>query len=391
MILIKNANLLSMVEDNPKITDILTDGKVIHKIGAIEAKDYPQAQVIDAQGKLVTPGLVEGHCHIGMGEDGVRSEGDDINEMTSPIVPQVRAIDAVKPHDMAFKEALYSGVTTVVTGPGSGEVISGIFCAMKTHGQSMLDMCFKEEVAMKMALGENPKRCFGSRDKMPQTRMGTAALMREYLTKAKIYDQRKKEYLASLDGNNSNSKEPEFDIILDSLSKVYNGLKVKIHAHQQDDIVTAIRIGEEFGLDYSIEHCTEGHLIPNILKDKNVPIIIGPTLSTRAKIELRNKSYDAGKILLAHGVEFALMSDHPVIPLENTLSQAAIYLKHGVSSVQMLKSLTIIPAKFCGIEDRVGSIEIGKDADLIIWSGDPFHYMTHAETIIVNGELVKQL
>ncbi|MFV0479296.1 MAG: amidohydrolase [Anaerorhabdus sp.] len=386
MLLIKNANLLSMADDKQVLTDILVDGKTISKIGILDINDYPNIQVIDAQEKLVTPGLVDGHCHVGMGEDAIGVEGDDINEMTSPIVPQVRAIDAIKPQDGAFKEALLSGITTVVTGPGSGEVISGIFCAMKTHGQSMLDMCIKEEVAMKLALGENPKRCFGNKDKMPQTRMGTAALMREYLIKAKRYDEKQKAYQQG-----KSTVQPEFDMVLDSLAKVYNGLRVKIHAHQQDDIVTAIRIGEEFGLNYSIEHCTEGYLIPNILKEKNVPIIIGPTLGTRTKYELRYKTFDAGKILLDNGVEFSIMTDHPVIPLENTLTQAAIFVKHGVNPTQVLKSLTILPAKMCGIDDQVGSIEVGKDADIVIWSGDPFHYLSTAETVIVNGTVVKQI
>ncbi len=389
MLLIKNANLLSMTDEKERMTDILIEGKVISKIDSLNEKDYPNATVIDAQGKLVTPGLVDGHCHIGMGEDGIRVEGNDINEITRPIIPQVRAIDAVKPHDPAFKETLAAGVTTVVTGPGSGEVISGIFCAMKTHGHTMFDMCFKEEVAMKMALGENPKRVFGAKDQMPSTRMGTAALMREYLTKAKIYNDRKKAYQKELDKGNLEAKEPEFDMILDALSKVFNGLMVKIHAHQQDDIITAIRIGEEFGLNYSIEHCTEGHLVADILKERNVPIIIGPTLGTRAKVELRNKTWDAGKIYVDKGIDFALMTDHPVIPLENTLTQAGVFVKHGVPFHQMLKSLTIIPAKFCGIDDKVGSIEVGKDADIVIWSGDPFHYMTEAETVIVNGEVAK--
>ncbi len=384
MLLIKNANLLSMADDKEEIVDILVDGKVISKIGKLNAEDYPNAEVIDAKERLVTPGLVDGHCHIGMSEDGIRIEGQDTNELSHPMVPHMRAIDAIKPQDIAFKEARDAGITTVVTGPGSGEVISGTFCAMKTHGQSMLDMCFKEEVAMKMALGENPKRVFGAKDRLPQTRMGTAALMREYLTKAKVYHEKKEAAKT-----NKDAKEPEFDIILDSLSKVFNGLMVKIHAHQQDDIVTAIRIGEEFGLNYSIEHCTEGYLIPNILKDHNVPIIIGPTLGTRVKYELRHMTFDSGKVLYDNGIDFAIMTDHPVIPLANTLTQAGLFVKHGTPFKQVLKSLTIIPAKFCGIDDKVGSIEVGKDADIVIWSGDPFHYLTQADTVIVNGEVVK--
>lgn len=385
MIIIKNANLLSMAGIDEEIMDIRTaDGK-IQEIGKIDETKYPEYEVIDAKGKLVTPGLVDGHCHIGMEEEGTREAGDDVNEYSDPIVPHVRGLDAIKPQDEAFAEALNAGITTVVTGPGSGEVIGGTFCALKTYGKTVLDMCFKEEVAMKMALGENPKRCFGSRGKMPYTRMGSAALMREALLKAKRYHDKKQAYL----NGEKDAKEPEFDMKMESLARVFDGMKVKIHAHQQDDIVTALRIADEFGLDITVDHCTEGYLIPEVLKERNQKIIIGPTLGFRSKIELRNKTFDGGKVYVDNNIEFSLMTDHPVIPLSNTLAQAAIYVKHGVPAKEMLKALTINPARATGIDDKVGSIEVGKDADIVIWSGDPFHYMTDAETILVNGKKVK--
>ncbi|MFV0379913.1 MAG: amidohydrolase [Anaerorhabdus sp.] len=388
MLIIKNANLLSMKDENELKTDIMIKDGKIFKIDNVNENEYSDATIIDAKGKLVTPGLVDGHCHVGMCEDGIRIEGGDINEMSSPVTPQMRGIDSIKPQDPAFKEALRSGITTVVTGPGSAEVIAGTFCALKTHGKSVLDMCIKEEATMKMALGENPKRVFSSKDQCPQTRMGSAALIRENLIKAKKYYEKKQKYLSEIKNVDAKVIEPEFNMMMESLSRVYDGLKVKIHAHQQDDIVTAIRIAEEFNLDYSIEHCTEGYLIPEILKEHNVPIIIGPTLGTRTKYELRNKSFDAGKVLIDNDIKFAIMTDHPVIPLENTLTQAAIYIKHGMTSYQVLKALTINPAEICGISDRVGSIEIGKDADIVIWSNDPFHYLSKAEVVIVNGEVV---
>lgn len=386
MYIIKNANLMSMGNVENEMVDILVDNKVILKIGEILEADYPDAIVIDAESKLVTPGLIDCHCHVGMWEEGTKEAGQDVNEMTDPIVPHMRGIDGIKPQDIAFKEAMEAGFTTVVTGPGSGEVIAGTFCALKTVGKTVIDMCLKEEVAMKVALGENPKRCFGTKDKMPQTRMGTAAILRENLIKAQKYHEDKKKYEALLD-EGKEAVAPAYDMKMESLSRVFDGLKVKIHAHQQDDIVTAIRIGEEFGLDFTIDHCTEGYLIPEILKEKEKRIIIGPTLGGRSKIELRNMSFNGGKVYEDYEIEFALMTDHPVIPLSAALVQAGIYVKHGVSFYQIMKALTINPARFSGIEDRVGSIAVGKDADIVIWSGDPLHYMTRPSLVMINGEI----
>lgn len=389
MIIIKNANLMSMEDIENEIVDILVEDKKIKKIGQIDEKEYKGAVIINAESKLVTPGLIDCHCHIGMMEEGTKDAGDDVNEMTDPIVPQVRAIDGIKPQDIAFKEAMEAGFTTVITGPGSGEVIAGTFCALKTVGKTVIDMCIKEEVAMKMALGENPKRCFGTKDKLPKTRMGTAAILRENLIKAKKYHEDKQKYEVAI----SEGKEcvaPAFDMKMESLSRVFDGMKVKIHAHQQDDIVTAIRIGEEFGLDFTIDHCTEGYLIPEILKEREQRIIIGPTLISRSKIEIRNRSFDGGKVYEEQGIEFALMTDHPVIPLNTALVQAGLYAKHGVSFHQIIKALTINPARFSGVDERVGSIKEGKDADIVIWSGDPLHYMTHPNIVMINGEVTYQ-
>ncbi|MFI3325119.1 MAG: amidohydrolase [Clostridia bacterium] len=384
MLLIKNANLLNMAGIEYEICDILVDDGKIQFIGKFDENDYPDAQIIDAENKLVTPGLVDGHCHVGLYQDGALWAGADGNEITDPIVPHMKGIDAVKPQDIAFSEALDAGITTVVTGPGSGEVISGTFTALKTCGKTVYDMIIKEEVAMKIALGENPKRCFGEKGKMPCSRMGTAAILREALTKAKIYHDE-----IQIAKEDESKTAPKFDAKLHSLMRVFDSMPVKIHAHQQDDIVTAIRMMEDFGLHGTVDHCTEGYLIPEILKEKNQNIIIGPTLGERSKFELVNKSFKGGKVYQDFEIPFALMTDHPVIPLKHTLAQAAMYVKEGVDPVVMLKALTINPAKFAEIDDRVGSIETGKDADIVIWSGDPFHYMTDAETIIMDGKIVK--
>ncbi len=389
MYLIKNANLISMAELNYKIKDILIDGGKIVKIGKIEANDYPEAKVIDAEKNYVTPGIVDPHCHIGIYEEAIGFEGADGNEMTSPITPELRAIDAIKPQDVAFQESLESGITTVCTGPGSANLIGGTFCVMKTYGKTMDDMIVVTESSMKMALGENPKRVYGNRTQSPSTRMGSAALIREALTKAKEYKQKLDEYEKGI-AENKDVKKPDFNAKNHSLARVFSGFPVKIHAHQQDDIVTAIRIIEEFGLNATIEHATEGYLIADYLKNHNQSVIIGPTLGSKSKYELRNKSFIAGKVLKEAGVEFAIMTDHPVIHLANALTQVGIFVREGLDELSALKAVTITAAKVNHIDDRVGSIEIGKDADIVIWDGHPLHYMTKTNYVFVNGEIAHQ-
>ena len=386
MYLIKNANLISMAEINYEINDILIkDGKIV-EIGKIKESDFPKAKVIDAEENYVTPGIVDPHCHIGIFEEAIGFEGADGNEMTSPITPEMRAIDAIKPQDVAFEEALESGVTTVCTGPGSGNLIGGTFCIMKTYGKTIDDMIVVKESSMKMALGENPKRVYGNRTQAPATRMASAALIREALTKAKEYKIKLDEYNKGLK-ENKDVKKPDFNAKNNSLARVFDGFPVKIHAHQQDDIVTAIRIIEEFGLNASIEHATEAHLIPDYIKEHNINLIIGPTLGSKSKYELRNKSFKSAKILKDSGVNFAIMTDHPVIHLANAITQVSIFVREGLSELDGLKAVTIKAAEINNISDRVGSIEIGKDADIVIWDGHPYHYMTKTNYVFVNGEI----
>ena len=389
MILIKNANLLSMAEINYEITDILLDGSKIKKIGQINASDYPKAKVIDAKEKFVTPGLVDPHCHIGLYEEAIGFEGSDGNEMTSPVTPELRAIDAIKPQDEAFITAREAGVTTVTTGPGSANCIGGTFTVIKTYGQTIDDMILVKESSMKMALGENPKRVYSSKSQTPATRMATAAVIREALQKAKDYRDKLEEYEKNKAANKE-AKKPEFNMKNASLARVFDGLPVKIHAHQQDDIVTAIRIIEEFGLDGTIEHATEGHLIPEYLKAHNQRLIIGPTLGSKSKYELRNKTFKSAKILKDAGIQFAIMTDHPVIHLSNSLTQLGLFVREGLDELDAFKAVTIESAKINHVDDRVGSIEVGKDADVVIWSGHPLHYMTKTDTVIINGEIIHQ-
>lgn len=386
MYLIKNANLISMKDINYEIADILFDGRTIKQIGKIKESDHPKAQVIDAQGKFVTPGIVDPHCHIGIFEEAIGFEGADGNEATNPVFPELRAIDAIKPQDVAFEEALASGVTSVCTGPGSTNVIGGTFCVLKTKGKTVDDMMIVEESSMKMALGENPKRVYNGKNLAPTTRMASAAMIREALSKAKEYLSKKQKYQDDL-ATGKDASKPEYNMKWESLSRVFSGFPVKIHAHQQDDIVTAIRIAEEFGLNASIEHATEGHLIVEYLKQHNQKVIIGPTLGSKSKYELRNKSFKAAKILYENGIIFAIMTDHPVIHLANALTQVAIFVREGLPEIEGFKAVTINAAIINGIDKRVGSIEVGKDADIVIWDGHPLHYMTKPEYVFVNGEI----
>lgn len=388
MLLIKNAYLISMEEINYQITDILVKDGKIYKVGKINESDYEISQVIDAQGKYVTPGLVDAHCHVGMMESTIGWAGSDVNEITNPVTPELRAIDGIKPHDECFKEALESGVTTVCTGPGSANIIGGTFTALKTKGKTVDEMILKSEIAMKMALGENPKRCYGNSKQSPSTRMASAAIMREWLIKAQKYHQKKQEYLEKV-ARGEEAKEPEFNMKLESLSRVFDGMKVKIHAHQADDIATALRIKKEFNLDLTIDHCTEGYLISETLKESGIMVILGPTLGNKSKYELKAKSFESGKVLYEAGVPFAIMTDHPVVEQKHTLVQLALFVKAGLPELEALKAVTINAAKCCGISDRVGSIKVGKDADIVIWSKHPLDIMCEAQTVILNGKVEK--
>jgi len=385
MKLITNARLFTMAGDYDVTGAILIDGKTIRAVGTdLDPADYPDAEIIDAKGQRVTPGLVDPHCHIGVMEEGIRFEGNDTNEMSGPIYPELRGIDSVYVKDMAFDYTYKSGITTVNTGPGSANIIGGTFTALKTYGDTVDDMIIKEETCMKMALGENPKRVYGSGQKNPGTRMASAALMREWLFKARDYQKK----LKAWENKQEDAKEPAFDMKLHSLKRVFEGMPVKIHAHRADDIMTAIRIAKEFDLNVTIDHATEAYLIPNKIKDDNIRLIIGPTLGSASKYELVNKSFHSGRILEEHDIEFAIMTDHPVITLDTTLVQAALFVKEGLSEQRALEALTITSARLNGIDDRVGSLEVGKDADIVIWDGPLFDIMTRPELVMINGEVV---
>ncbi len=385
MILIKNAKILSMTGqdiDNGYI--VVSNGK-IDEIGSMEnIQEKHYTEIIDAAGGYVLPGFIDAHCHVGMWEDAVGFEGADGNEVSDPITPQLRAIDAIYHSDRSFKEAREAGVTTVVTGPGSANVIGGQFAAVKTYGRSIDEMTIKEPVAMKAALGENPKKVYSSKSKSPMTRMATAAIFRETLIKARNYKQAVYDNI-----DNDKNKKPDFDFKMESLMKVVSGeMIMKTHAHRADDILTAIRIAKEFGINMTLEHCTEGYLIKEILAKEGYPVILGPLLSDRSKIELKNSDIKGPGILSKAGIKVAIMTDHPVIPVQYLCLSAAMAAKAGMDENDALKAITINAAQITGIDDRVGSLECGKDADIVVFSNHPFDLKTHVVYTMINGEIV---
>ncbi len=383
MKVIKNAVLYTMETINKDVGYVaFNEGKITDVGRDFDPTKFAGYDIIDAGGKMLTPGLIEPHSHIGIMEEGIQFEGSDGNELTHPIYPELRGLDALNPNDTAFNETIKNGITTLVSGPGSGNVIGGTFTALKPYGKTVDDMIIKEEVCMKMALGENPKRVYSGQKKSPSTRMASAALIREWLTRAKAYHIAKKQ---SENGKNT----PAFDMKLESLSRVFDGLLVKVHAHRSDDIMTAIRIAKEFDIDMTIEHGTESHLIANSVKASKIPVILGPTMGAASKYETKNRSFDSARILDEHGIEFAIMTDHPVVPIQNNLIQAALFVKAGLSKEAALKALTINAAKLNRLDDRVGSIKVGKDADLVLWSGDIFDIMTRPEKVFIDGKAFK--
>ncbi len=385
MFVIKNA-LLHTMEGEALANGYVAvkEGRILETGTDFDANRFEGFDIIDAEGRIVTPGLVDAHCHLGLIEEGVRFEGDDVNEMTDPVYPELRGLDAVNPRDRSFRRTLAAGVTTVVAGPGSANIIGGTFCAMKTHGDLVGRMVFKDEVCMKMALGENPKRVYAEKKKSPSTRMASAAIMREWLIRAKEY----KEALDAYEAGEDDAKKPAFDMKLHSLKRVFEGMPVKIHAHRADDIMTAVRIVEEFGLKASIDHATEAYLIADTIKESGLPVILGPTMGFPGKYETAQLSFESGRILAEKGVPFAIMTDHPVVASAFTMVQAALYVKAGLSREEALQAVTKRAAEINGIDDRVGSLQKGKDADLVIWDGDPFDIMSSPETVYIEGKSV---
>lgn len=387
MLFIKNAKVLTMSGkdyENGFVT--VKEGKIAD-VGDMASMPEPKDEdtVIDAKGMILMPGLVDAHSHIGMVEDSVGFEGDDVNEMTDPVTPHLRAIDGIYHGDSAFVEAYQNGVTTVVTGPGSSNVIGGQFAALKTYGRCVDEMVIKAPCAMKIAFGENPKMVYHEKHQLPTTRMATAAMLREQLFKAREYLENLNKYEADKEEN----EKPEFDMKLEALLPVIRReLVVKAHAHRADDILTAIRIAREFNLDMTLDHCTEGWLIADILKESGYNVILGPILTDRSKVELRNQSVKAPGILSKAGIDVAIMSDHPCVPSQHLMLCASLANREGMPQEEALKAITINAAKSVRLEKRIGSIEAGKDADMVIYTCHPFDHMSKVKMTFINGRLV---
>lgn len=352
---------------------------VITALGEMQNAPAYTGDTVDARGGYVLPGFIDAHTHIGICEESVRWEGEDCNEITDPITPQLRAIDAIYPYDTAFPRAAQAGVTSAVVGPGSANVIGGQMAAIKLHGENIDEMVIKAPCAMKMALGENPKNCYGNSNKTPQTRMASASLMREALIKAQRY-QAKKE------------KDPntEYDAKSEALLPVLRGeIPAHIHCHRCDDIETAIRIGREFGIRYNIIHTTDARRAAKYIAAAGIMPVIGPLMGSSGKPETREMSFENGAALEQSGVEVGITTDHPVLPLEYLNINAALCVKAGMSEQAALRALTINAAKIGGIEDRVGSLKVGKDADVVVYDGHPFEIMTKATAVFISGSRVK--
>ena len=379
MLFIQNGHIKPIVGQELENGCILLgdDGKIA-AIGA-DLIAPEGARIIDAGGRLVTPGCVEAHCHVGLHNESMRWEGADYNESTDPITPHMRAIDGFNPQDGMLQNGIRGGVTTVCTGPGSANIVGGTFVITKLAGKRIDKMALKVNGAMKCAFGENPKNAYGQSKKTPKTRMATAALLRELLFKARAYQQDK-----------DAGKEPKFDMKLEAMLPVMRGeIPLKAHAHRADDIFTSIRIAREFGLKLTLDHCTDGALIAEELAEEGYPALVGPSFGNKSKPELKNKEYATAGILHKAGVKVCIITDAPVITIENLPMCAGFAAQAGMPMEEAWKAITINPAQVLGIADRVGSLEVGKDADLVIWTADPLTTIgAHALTTIVDGKIV---
>jgi imidazolonepropionase-like amidohydrolase len=361
-------------------TVLIRDGKIA-AVGAPADVDLPDGvDEVDASGCWVLPGFIESHAHVGVHEDGEAWAGNDTNEMTDPNGARFRALDGINPADLGFIDALSGGVTSSVIKPGSGNPIGGQTIAVKNWGRTVDEMVFREAVSVKSALGENPKRVYGEKGKTPATRLGVAAVLREAFVNAQNYKAKRED--------KAEKGDPfDRDLTLETLARVLDGeLLWDQHTHRADDIATAIRISEEFGYKLVVNHGTEGHLVADLLAEKNIPVIFGPMFTSRVKVELRNRTMRAAGIMAKAGVKIAITTDHPVVPIHFLVHQATLAVKEGLDRATALRALTVNPAEILRLDDRVGSLKPGLDADVVIWSGDPLDVMSRALRVFIDGK-----
>lgn len=366
----------------------MENGKITRIGDMDEWKNIPMkdggTDVIDVEGRLVMPGIIEAHCHMGITEEKKGMEGDDCNENVQPITPYLRAIDAINTMDAAFDDAVRAGITSAMIGPGSSNVVGGQFVFMKTKGRRVDDLIVLAPAAMKIAFGENPKVNFSGQGKMPVTRMAIAGMLREELFQAKEYVEKRKKAEKS-------GKDFEKDFRYECWVPVFEGrIPLKAHVHRVDDIFTAVRIAKEFGLKMTLDHCSEGHLIAEELAKEGYPAIVGPDLSSRSKIEVQNVAFKTAGILSAAGVKVAVTTDHPVSLIQSLPICAGFCVKSGMPMEAALRAITIHAAQICNVADRVGSLEVGKDADIAVFDGNPLEVFTKVYCTLIDGEVAYQ-
>jgi imidazolonepropionase-like amidohydrolase len=383
---IVNGRIYTMSGDVISNGYVRTKGNLIESVGTMESlkkekKDPAHGKnekVLDVHGAWVLPGLIEAHAHIGLTEEKNGIIGDDCNEMTNPILPGLRGLDGVNAMDPAFHDAIKAGITSVMAGPGSANVVGGQFVFMKTQGRCVDNMIVKSPAAMKVAFGENPKTSYGDQNMCPATRMGIAYMLRKELFQASQYLEKKE---------SGKLEEQDFDLE-PWIPVLKKEIPLKAHAHRADDILTAIRIAKEYDIDITLDHCTEGHLIADEIAASGFPAIVGTDLTARSKVEVEYMSFKTAGILADAGVKVAVTTDHPVALIQYLPICAGYSVKYGLPMEEGLKALTIYPAQICRTDDRVGSLEPGKDADIAVFDGNPMEVFTQTLYTIVDGEIV---
>lgn len=383
MLLIKNGKILTMSGVNYDKGSVLVDGSKIVKVGQnVNIKDSDVSDIIDATNCLVMPGIIEAHCHVGIKEERKGFEGDDCNEINDPITPYLRALDGINPMDSAFHNALSAGITGLMVGPGSSNVVGGQFAFIKPSGRVIDKMVVLEPAAMKVAFGENIKTNYNQKNMSPSTRMSIAAFLREQLFDAQEYNEKKKNAQKAGDNFENDFRKECW------LPVINKQIPLKAHVHRADDILTAIRIAKEFDLKLTLDHCTEGHFIADEIKESGFPAIIGPTLSSRNKIETQYADFKTPGILHEAGVKVAITTDHPVTRIQDLPICAGFAAREGLGVEEGLKAITINAAEICNVSNGVGSIEVGKDADIAIFNGNPMEVFTKTMYTIIDGKVV---